>query len=64
MHPLKVCDIALVLLWTVVGVIAMFGEISKWTFLCLLICYLTEVVLKILKDDYDNHDDDGRPFAA
>ena len=65
MHPMKLCDIVLAVLWAVVGIVALFGEqISKWTFVCLLICYLCEVGIKIITNKYDDNNDNNRPGLA
>lgn len=65
MHPMKVCDIIMCILWAVVGAIALFSEhVSKFTFIVLLICYLGEMALKILLNRYDDNDKDDKPKLA
>ena len=64
MHPLKACDIIMIVGWFVVGMIALFStQINKWMFFCLLICYLCELGFKLIKNEYDDNDPDKPKMA-
>lgn len=47
----KVLDMMLFFLWTAIGFIVLFEGVDRISFSCLLICYLTELGLKIANND-------------
>ena len=59
----KLLDIILLVCWIIVGVINIFTEVSKSSYVCLLVCFICEVGTKIIKNDYDDINN-NRPFAA
>ena len=59
----KLLDIILLICWIIVGVINIFTEVSKFSYVCLLICFICEVAMKIIKNDYDDTNN-NRPLAA
>ena len=59
----KLLDIILLVCWIVMGAINLFTEVSKFSYVCLLICFICEVAIKILKNDYDDTNN-NRPLAA
>lgn len=59
----KLLDIILLVCWIVIGTINIFTEVSKFSYVCLLICFICELGIKIIKNDYDDINN-NRPFAA
>lgn len=59
----KLLDIILLVCWIITGTINIFTEVSKFSYACLLICFICEVAIKIIKNDYDDTNN-NRSLAA
>lgn len=60
---MRILDIVLLVCWIIIGTINIFTEVSKFSYVCLLICFVCEVAIKIIKNDYDDTNN-NRPLAA
>lgn len=64
MSVLKMLDIFLLIAWVVVGMYCLFTEVTKFGYACLLVCFIVAMIFKLLKDDYDDNDNNDKPLAA
>lgn len=62
-NVMRILDIVLLVCWIIIGTINIFTEVSKFSYVCLLICFICEVAIKIIKNDYDDTNN-NRPLAA